>query len=120
APDRGAARPDPATATALVQACSRRRRVRIGYRSEAGREWVTEVEPWAVVVRHGRWYLLCHSLRADARRAYRIDRVLGVDLLDEEFVPPADLDAVAAVEEHLAVGWEYEVEIVIDAPVERL
>ncbi len=37
------------------------RRVRLGYRSEAGSEWVSEVEPWAVVVRHGRWYLLCRS-----------------------------------------------------------
>ncbi len=59
APDRAAARPDPATTTALVQACSNHRRVRLGYRSEAGSEWVTEVDPWAVVVRHGRWYLLC-------------------------------------------------------------
>ncbi len=59
APDRAAARPDPATTTALVQACSTHRRVRLGYRSEAGSEWVTEVDPWAVVVRHGRWYLLC-------------------------------------------------------------
>jgi predicted DNA-binding transcriptional regulator YafY len=75
APDRAAARPDPATTTALVQACSNHRRVRLGYRSEAGSEWVMEVDPWAVVVRHGRWYLLCRSPVTDARRAYRIDRV---------------------------------------------
>ena len=56
APDRAAARPDPATTTALVQACSNHRTVRIGYRSEAGSEWVMDVDPWAVVVRHGRWY----------------------------------------------------------------
>ena len=61
APDRAAARPDPETTTALVQACSDHRRVRLGYRSEAGSEWVAEVDPWAVVVRHGRWYLLCRS-----------------------------------------------------------
>src|SRR5437773_6419886 len=58
APDRAAARPDPATTTALVHACSNRRRIRLGYRSEAGTEWVSDVEPWAVVVCHGRWYLL--------------------------------------------------------------
>lgn len=75
--DRSAARPDPATTTALVQACSDRRRVRLGYRSEAGTEGVTEVDPWAVVVRHGRGYLLCHLPSAGARRAYRIDRVRG-------------------------------------------
>ena len=120
APDRAAARPDPATTTALVQACSDHRRVRIDYRSEAGSQWVSEVEPWAVVVRHGRWYLLCRSHPAGARRAYRIDRVRGVEILDRAFHPPAGLDPVTMLEEHLAVGWEYDVEVVIDAPVDTV
>ena len=120
APDRAAARPDLGTTATLVQACSNHRRVRIGYRSEAGSEWLSEVEPWAVVVRHGRWYLLCWSGTADARRAYRIDRVRAVEVLDDTFSPPADLDPVAMLEEHLAVGWEYDVEVVIDAPVESV
>jgi predicted DNA-binding transcriptional regulator YafY len=120
APDRAAARPDPGTTTALVQACSNHRRVRLGYRSEAGSEWVSEVDPWAVVVRHGRWYLLCWSHAADARRAYRIDRVRGVEELDDTFSPPADLGPVAVLEEHLAVGWEYDVEVLIDAPVDTV
>jgi len=117
APDRAAARPDPATTTTLVQACSNHRRVRLGYRSEAGSQWVTEVDPWAVVVRHGRWYLLCSSHTTHARRAYRIDRVRAVEVLEDTFNPPADLDPVATLEEHLAVGWEYHIEVVIDAPV---
>lgn len=120
APDRGAARPDPAMTSALVQACSDRRRVRLGYRSEAGSEWVTEVDPWAMVVRHGRWYLLCHSHAADARRAYRVDRVRAVEVLDDTFAAPADLDPVALLEEHLAVGWEYDVEVVIGAALETV
>jgi predicted DNA-binding transcriptional regulator YafY len=116
APDRAAARPDPETTTALVQACSERRRVRLGYRSEAGTEWVSEVDPWAVVVRHGRWYLLCHSRTANARRAYRIDRARGVEVLGATFTPPAGLDPVAMLEDHLAAGWEYAAEVLIDAP----
>jgi predicted DNA-binding transcriptional regulator YafY len=120
APDRGAARPDPGIATSLVQACSDHRRVRLGYRSEAGSEWVTEVDPWAVVVRHGRWYLLCWSHTAGAQRAYRIDRVRGVEMLESTFNPPTDLDPVAMLEEHLAVGWEYDVEVVIDAPLDTV
>jgi predicted DNA-binding transcriptional regulator YafY len=118
APDRGAARPDPATTTSLVQACTHHRLVRLGYRSEKGTEWESVVEPWAVVVRHGRWYLLAQA--RDARRAYRIDRVRSVEVLDEPFTPPADLDPVVALEEHLAVGWEYQAEVVIDASVERI
>jgi predicted DNA-binding transcriptional regulator YafY len=64
---------------------------------------------------------LCRSHRADAPRAYRIDRVRGVEVLDgTTFAPPADLDPVAALEEHLASGWEYDVEVVIDASVETV
>ncbi|MEO9152472.1 MAG: WYL domain-containing protein [Lapillicoccus sp.] len=118
APDRGAARPDPETTTVLVTACSDRRQVSIDYRSEAGTERVFEVDPWAVVVRHGRWYLLCRSHRADATRAYRVDRVRSVRVLEGSFVPPEGLDPVALLEEHLAVGWDHEVVVVVDAPLQ--
>jgi predicted DNA-binding transcriptional regulator YafY len=120
APDRAAARADPGTTTALVDACSQHRRVRLRYRSEVGSEWLAEVEPWAVVVRHGRWYLLCRSLNADAPRTYRIDRIGDVQMLEDTFTPPADLDPVAKLEDHLAVGWEYEVEVIIDGPLEEV
>jgi predicted DNA-binding transcriptional regulator YafY len=120
APDRSAARPDPGTTTRLVQACSDRRRVRIGYRSEAGSEWSTEADPWAVVVRHGRWYLLCRTHPRGAVRAYRVDRVSAVEILDDTFTAPTDLDPVGMLEAHLAVGWEYDVEVLIDAPMEEV
>jgi predicted DNA-binding transcriptional regulator YafY len=120
APDRAAARPDPGTTTTLVQACSEHRRVRLVYRSEAGTEWVSEVDPWAVVVRHGRWYLLCRVHAGGTLRAYRIDRVRGVEVLGDTFSPPADLDPVAVLEDHLAMGWEYDVEVVIDAPTDAV
>ncbi len=120
APDRAAARPDQGTTTMLVQACADHRRVRLGYRSEAGSQWQVDVDPWAVVVRHGRWYLLCHSHRASAARAYRIDRVSGVEVLTETFIPPADLDPVEMLEDHLAVGWEYDVEIIVEAPADAV
>ena len=120
APDLAAARPDSGITTDLVEACTQHRRARVDYRSDAGSEWVAEVEPWAVVVRHGRWYLLCRVPAKDAVRAYRVDRVRSVETLDETFVPPADLDPVTLLEDHLAVGWEYAAEVVIDAPVEKV
>jgi predicted DNA-binding transcriptional regulator YafY len=103
-----------------VQACSNHRLVRLGYRSEAGSEFVIDVEPWAVVVRHGRWYLLCQSRPSGGRRAYRIDRIATVEQLDEAFRPPAGLDPVAVLEEHLAVGWDFDVEVIIDAPIDQV
>ena len=118
APDRAAARPDPGDHHARWCRRARdRRRVRLGYRSEAGSEWDIEVDPWAVVVRHGRWYLLCRShRRGRACGPTGSTGCAAVEVLDDTFTPPADLDPVAMLEEHLAVGWEYDVEVVIDAP----
>lgn len=119
-PQRDTSRPSPATTVALVEACADRRRVRIGYRTEKGSDRELVAEPWAVVVRYGRWYLLCHSVTADAVRTYRIDRVASVEVLAETFRPPEDLDPVATLEEHLGTGWEHPVEVLVDAPLDRV
>ncbi|MEV0318306.1 helix-turn-helix transcriptional regulator [Streptomyces sp. NPDC050658] len=116
APDPQAARPDPALTGALVAAAANRRRVLLAYRSEAGNEWEAEVDPWAVVVRQGRWYLLGHSHRADAVHTFRIDRVRAVSQLTDAFEPPEDLDPVAALEESFGLGWEFPTRVVFDAP----
>ncbi len=116
-PDRSAARPEPETLSRLVQAASESRCIRLRYRSEAGNEWEPEVDPWAVVVRHGRWYLLCHSRSAAAVRAYRVDRIREATLLEETFPPPQDLDPIAALEEHLASGWDFDVDVLVHAPL---
>jgi predicted DNA-binding transcriptional regulator YafY len=116
APDRHSARPDPATASALVAAIAAGRGVVLTYRSRPDNEWEAEVDPWAIVVRHGRWYLLCHSHRADATRTYRIDRIRAVRQTTRAFDPPDGLDPVAAVEENLGTGWEYPTRVTFDAP----
>ncbi|MEV4366819.1 MULTISPECIES: WYL domain-containing protein [unclassified Nonomuraea] len=117
APDRYAARPGVAVTSALVAASAARRRVRIAYRSGSGTEWEAEVDPWAVVVRYGRWYLLCHSHRAGAIRTYRVDRVRAVHETVHGFRPPDGLDPVAALEENLGTGWAYAARVVFDAPL---
>ncbi len=120
APDRGAVRPVTGTTSALVAAVAAQRRVRIGYRSESGRQWAEDVDPWAVVVRHGRWYLLCRSHRAGAVRAYRIDRIQSVAGGVEQFRAPGDLDYVDLLEQHLGAGWEFETKVVFDAPCDEV
>ena len=120
APDRSAARPDPGIAAALVEASTERRSITLSYQSEAGTAWQPEVDPWAVVVRHGRWYLLCRDRSRDQVRAYRVDRVTGVEPLPHTFADPGVDDPVRALEEHLAVGWDYTAEVVVEAPLEEV
>jgi predicted DNA-binding transcriptional regulator YafY len=120
APDRGALRPGTETTSALVAAVAAQHRVSIGYRSESGRQWEEDVDPWAVVVRHGRWYLLCHSHRAGAVRAYRIDRIQSVAGGDGQFRAPGDLDYVDLLEQHLGAGWEFETKVSFDAPYDEV
>jgi len=118
APDRAAARPDPVVTAALVQACADHRPVRVRYRAESGREWDADVDAWAVVVRHGRWYLVCRRHDGDAVRTYRVDRVLTVLTLPGTAAPVPDVDPVVLLEEHLAQGWEHDVEVLIEAAYE--
>lgn len=115
-PDRRAAHPDPQTASALAAAAAGRRRVRIDYRSQSGTRWAETVDPWAVVVRHGLWYLLCHSHRAGEIRAYRIDRIQSVRPTDDQFPAPAGVDYVQLLEQHLGAGREFQTRVLFGAP----
>jgi predicted DNA-binding transcriptional regulator YafY len=112
--------PDPETTATLVGASVDRRRCRIDYSPGPGRVRALEIDPWAVVVRFGRWYVLGWSHHAGDRRIYRIDRVVGVEVLDEGFEPPEGLDPLVALEQQMAQGWEHQVDVVIDQPLDEV
>ncbi|MFC4010460.1 helix-turn-helix transcriptional regulator [Nonomuraea purpurea] len=61
-----------------------------------GRDEVTprEVDPMRVVVVDGRTYLEGWCYRAEAMRLFRLDRVLGVDVLDVPADPPAEAEPI--------------------------
>jgi predicted DNA-binding transcriptional regulator YafY len=107
--------------TVLFDACAAGRRLRLSYRrgpwagDSADRE--LEVDPWAVVLRHSRWYLLCWSHTVDALRVLRVDRIVTASQSTDTFTPPPGLDALAVLEQHLSQGWTYEVDVLIDATV---
>ncbi|GAA2804671.1 helix-turn-helix transcriptional regulator [Kribbella solani] len=118
-PDPGARTPDPEITAALVAESTAGHRITIHYRRHHD-EWPMDVDPWAVVVRRGRWYLLCWSHTKDAQRVLRVDKITKVEPQAAEFTTPPDLDALAVVEEHLAMGWKYPIEVEIDAPLDEV
>jgi predicted DNA-binding transcriptional regulator YafY len=122
------ARVIPELTTALFEACAAARRLRLTYRlasrsegdarleSEMGLDVEMEVDPWAVILRHSRWYLLCWSHTRDARRVLRVDRIVSAEPLPDTFTSPAGLDPLRVLEEHLSQGWRFPVDVLIDAP----
>jgi len=112
-------RVSPELTSRLIEACAAARPLRVAYRPRpdaADREM--EIEPWAVVLRHSRWYLLGWSRSRQARRALRVDRIRAAEPQPGTFTPPPDLDALGALEDHLSQGWPYPVEVIVDAKVE--
>lgn len=109
----------PEVTAQLLEACTAAWRLRLGYRIGPAADRTMEIDPWAVVLRHSRWYLLGWSAAKQAVRVLRVDRIAGVSALAETFTPPAELDALRTLEEHLSQGWTYPVDVLVDATVEE-
>lgn len=107
----------PACLEALVGAIHARRRVRIRHQTQDGDITERQVDPYQVVYRAGRWYLVGHChLRADLR-VFRLDHIEQAQELAERFAPQP-IDALAAVERSIAqTPWRWEFVVLAYAPL---
>ncbi len=83
---------------ALRGAVRERRRVRLDYQGRADEmPSPREVDPWALHVRDGTWYLQGHDHRSGERRVFRLDRIAATEVLETPVVhvAPAQLDPPA-------------------------
>lgn len=117
--DLSSSRVSPELTTQLIAACTAASRLRLDYRLDRGPDRPMEVDPWAVVLRHSRWYLLAWSHTKQALRVLRVDRIVRAEAMPETFMPPPNLDALRTLEEHLSQGWTYPVDVLVDATVEE-
>ncbi|MGO4475647.1 helix-turn-helix transcriptional regulator [Massilia sp. 2TAF26] len=99
--------------TGAAQAC---RRVLLRYRDQHGNESVRRFDPYGVALRHGRWYAagMCH-LRQELR-TFRLDRVAGVEPLEEDFERPPGFDPMAHVVRSIAtLPRAFSIEVLLKA-----
>jgi predicted DNA-binding transcriptional regulator YafY len=75
---------------AAHQALAGHRRLRLDYlvpsRDETTRR---DVDPMRIQTVEARWYLEAWCHRAEAVRLFRLDRIVGIEVLDEDGTPPA-------------------------------
>jgi proteasome accessory factor B/proteasome accessory factor C len=67
-------------------------------KATADRPEERSVRPYGLVHAEGEWYLLGHSEEAGVVRAFRLDRVLAVEVGEERFVRPPDFDPAQALD----------------------
>lgn len=77
----------------IRQGLESRRKIHLVYQSQSKDE-VTErnVDPWALFISGGRWYLVgwCHRVKDE--RIFRLDRIRSAEVLDESAEIPEDFD----------------------------
>lgn len=97
----------------LTDAVANRRRIRFVYNDAEPRE----VDPYAVVLARGHWYVPSYCHRRQQLVAFRVDRIDPdslVELEDKAFERPADFDARSAVPlDPRTMGAEPEVRAVL-------
>jgi predicted DNA-binding transcriptional regulator YafY len=87
----------------LCGATQERRRVHIGYLSRNDEQTRRDFDPYGLVYRSGRWYIVgwCHLRRG--LRSFRLDRVASASTLAMTFERPADFDALRYLKESITM-----------------
>ncbi len=80
----------------LQQAIIESRQVRLAYRDRSMAETERLVEPFGLVAKGGRWYLVGGT--ANGMRSFRVDRIHSVEVLDEAAPKPAGFDLMTTWE----------------------
>ncbi|HVF11899.1 MAG TPA: WYL domain-containing protein [Actinomycetota bacterium] len=84
---------EPSEITVIRQGLESRTRIHLVYQSQSKDE-VTDrdVDPWALFISGGRWYLVGWCHRVADERIFRLDRIRSASLLSEPAEMPEDFD----------------------------
>ena len=117
--------PDTQVLLTLAQATRDQRGVTITYRSWRGETTERDLDPYGLVWHAGRWYAVGHDHKRRDLRAFRLDRIGDVRIVEvppgtTTFTVPAGFDAVAHVHRSLAtVPYAHEVEVVLHTTLDE-
>lgn len=112
---------DNAVLAHLTAAAQERRRTHIRYRSATGEPTVRGFDPYGLVYREARWYVvgMCHLRKG--LRSFRVDRIQNVQSSDIPFERPPDFDAMKHLTFSIAtIPRTFAVEILLHAELDTV
>ncbi len=95
--------------------------MQLHYRS--AREDVTErvFDPYGIAYHEGFWYTIGYCHLRQGQRLFRLDRIQRVEVTNETFIPPADFQALEAVQRALAsVVRVWHIEVWLETTLEEV
>ncbi|MFG1942731.1 helix-turn-helix transcriptional regulator [Nonomuraea sp. NPDC048826] len=114
----------PELLTTIANTARDRERLRFDYTGHDGSATVRDVEPYRLVHRRGRWYLVGYDVDRKDWRIFRVDRLAPRVPTGPRFTPrelPADGDVAAYVERGVNTAmWRYRGTVLLHAPAERV
>ncbi|GAA3178967.1 helix-turn-helix transcriptional regulator [Nonomuraea roseoviolacea] len=114
----------PEVLTTIANAARDRHRLRFDYTGHEGESTVRDVEPYRLVHRRGRWYLLAYDVERGGWRTFRVDRVRPRVPEGPRFAPrelPGDGDVAQYVEKGVNTAmWRYRATVLLHAPADRM
>jgi predicted DNA-binding transcriptional regulator YafY len=99
----------------LCGATQDRHRVRMAYQSHRDEQTEREFDPYGLVYRAGRWYIVgwCHLRRG--LRSFRLDRVVSATALAASFERPEKFDALAYLKDSITqIPRAHSVEVLLE------
>ena len=90
------------------------RSVALTYRAQSGEETRRRLDPYGLLHRQGRWYVVGHCHLRGAARIFRLDRIEEAAALDEGFERPQHFDCLAfAIATFAAIPDRWLVEVTL-------
>ncbi|WP_406297062.1 YafY family transcriptional regulator [Embleya sp. NBC_00888] len=107
--------------TVLAGACRDHEQLRFRYSSHDGKETSRVVEPYRLVHRMGRWYLVAWDVKREDWRTFRMDRITPRPPHGPRFTPrelPADGDVAAFVNQGVqSARGQFRARVLVRAPI---
>jgi predicted DNA-binding transcriptional regulator YafY len=114
----------PEVLTTIANAARDHERLRFDYTAHEGEPTVRNVEPYRLVHRRGRWYLVGYDVERRDWRTFRVDRMRPRTPAGPRFTPrelPEDGDVAAYVEKGVNTAmWRYRATVLLHAPADQV